>query len=287
MSHELRDELLMYENIRTFWTNPILEDKSKLLTDVMARSLVFANTSSDYLYIASEVPFNHMFFEVESANAISSSVVIELWDGTDWIQAVDVIDETSTNGVSLSESGIIRFVRDREETWAFEQDSFEIPELASTKIYSKYWSRWSWSDDLTGTTELSYIGHRFCDQKDLYLHYPSLDSQTMRDLFETGKSSWARELVKGSEAMVRDLKRRHRLIKPEQILDYGLYADAAAHATAELIFAAQGQGFVDDATRARTAYKKAIDMVYAGIDVNMSGNMERAEHAFRQNWMTR
>src|SRR4051812_15153423 len=89
-------------------------DISVKVNDWRALTHTFAYTSGNYLYVGSEVPFNNLYFDIGTANAVTGTTVsAQIWWANSWNSAVDVIDETANaNGASLAQSGRIIFAPD-------------------------------------------------------------------------------------------------------------------------------------------------------------------------------
>src|SRR3990167_11302957 len=104
---------MLTSNRIIFSDNGTLTDYSATLNDFYTGTVAPTYTASqDYLYVGGDAPFNHRYFDVSVANAVASTVSVEIWDGSDWNAAVDVIDETTTSGASLAQSGRIQFAVD-------------------------------------------------------------------------------------------------------------------------------------------------------------------------------
>jgi len=92
-------------------TRVIYQQSSDVLKDLSVSLSKFSNNKTEvidlrsgkFLFIASKLPFNHRYFEISVANIVSANMKIEVWDGNEWVEVVDIIDETST----LSQSGHI------------------------------------------------------------------------------------------------------------------------------------------------------------------------------------
>lgn len=75
-------------------------DASVELNDLNAGTFNLSLTSSKYLYLGSDLPFNHRFFYISTANTVAANLNVQIWDGSDWNDAVDIIDQTSIAGTS-------------------------------------------------------------------------------------------------------------------------------------------------------------------------------------------
>ena len=271
----------MLINNRIIWEDDTtLRDLSKSLNDYFSQTVTFAYTATDdYLYIGADLPFNHRYFDVGAvANAVASTVSVQIWDGDSWNNAVDVIDETaSAAGASLAQDGIIRWSLGRYDTWCLEQSSEDIPALASLKIYNKYWCRLSWSATLTAGTILNYVGHKFSNDTALAAYYPDLVRTDILDSYSSGKTNWHEQHVLAGEEIISDLIRRDHVWRPEQIMNPEVLERASIHKCAEIIMRGLGNDYATLKEKAGVDYKREMDSVFAQYDSNENGHMDLQE----------
>jgi hypothetical protein len=267
-----------------------LSDFSVELGDYRTGAKTFASTTGDYLYVGSEYPFNHKHFDVSSANAVASTVSVDIWcgTGTGWVAAVDVLDLTRPSTASLAQDGVIRWTTNRLKTWSPQEDSADVTGLAGTAIYNMYWVRLSWSANLTGSTALSYVGLKFATDDDLYTFYPALNNSDLMSQFEAAKADWNEQHYAAAEAIVRDLKRRGVVASHNQIFDYELFTEAACHKACELIYTARNvKAYAEQIKAARDAYEKAIDLKMFRPDANADGHKTPTENLQTTGWLSR
>lgn len=273
----------MLLNNRIIWEDDTtLKDISKNMNDIFANTTTFPFVvTDDYLYLGSDLPFNHRYFDITTVNAVAATVSVSIWDGTSWVAAVDVIDDTSnSSGVSLSQSGIIRWVTDRNQGWGIESTTEDVPALSTLKIYDLYWVRLSWSASLTAGTVLNYIGHKFATDTQLEGYYPDLVRSTMIDAFKTGKTNWKEQHILAAEELIADLKRKRDIISAQQILNPEQFNLAGIHKVAEIIFRSFGEDYKDQKLQASIDYKSALNAVPLEIDRSEDGHKERSEQVF-------
>jgi len=263
----------------TDWSLPLnnFRDDSKVMAYV---------ASEDYLYIGSEWPFNHRYFDVSVANDQASIASVEYWDGNEWVEMVDILDRTAVGGVSLAQSGIIQWTPDIDETsWAREQESEDITGLSGTKIYDFWWVRLKWSVTLANTTALNYIGHKFAEDSELFDHYPDLRHSNLMVAFEAGKADWNEQHFSAAEMLLDDLRRRSIIVSPSQVLDYELFRKPAIHKVAELIYT--GLQYYDAQERADKRYEKSMAKKYWNIDVDGNARVTESEKTISSSYLTR
>jgi hypothetical protein len=252
-----------------FSDNGTLRDLSPALNDAFATSEVLDIVAAqDKLYIGSEFPFNHRYFEIAVANDQASTVSVELWNGTSWVPALDVIDHTKgSNGRSLSQSGIISWVPDRDETWDIADNTYgEVTGLTTLKIYDLYWARLTFSADLKVTTALNYVGHVFSEDKHLGARYPELNTSAVKTAFLSGKTDWAPQHVLAAEEIIAELRHERDIWTRNQLLDAGQFRDAAVHKLAAIIMTAFGDDFAEKRAEAERQAIRALALQVPVVD---------------------
>lgn len=282
--------MITIENQRILWLdNGVLRDLSLELNDFRGQVITFDYEPGDYLYIGTFFPFNHRYFDVFEANLIQAEPTIEYWDGTQWIAAVDILDESN----DLAKSGVIRFVPDDDkQSWTPDDESNEVDGLAGTNIYDKYWLRLSWSQAFTPTTQLNYIGFCFSDDDQLYGRYPDLNNQQFKNNFEPTQPSgtkidWVEQHFIAADEIIRDLKRKLVVKSANQILDYALLSDASIHKVAEIVYASLGEAYENNRKLCREYYNIALNQGIQPVDVNMNARSDVQEQVNLSGKMTR
>jgi len=255
----------------------------------------------DYIYCGVDLPFNHKYFDMTVANTVVNTVLVEIWDGTEWCEAIDILDDTANSttnpDASLGESGIISFKNRIDNSqgksvcnWQCD-DTDEITDLTTGPlIYSKYWIRFSW--DVSFTATINHVGQLFNDDDDLYGFYPDLNNQDMKDCFEpdepTGtKADWIEQEIQAVESITREMRARHLLWSPNQILDFEILRNAAIHKTAELIYSAFGTAYEENRKLAQTKYKEAFNLDKFNIDKNRNSNLDCGEDRVSTQYLRR
>lgn len=261
-----------------------LTDVSTLVSDYLAGTTLL---DSAVIYIGAELPFNHKYFELSVANAAAKTISkIELWNGSAWVEVVDINDGTKSSGISLAQSGSISWARDlRLSGWSQQYDSNDIAALATTRIFNLYWSRFTWTN-ADGAGACKHIGERFNTDEDLFAHYADLRSSGMMAAYETGKTDWKDQSFAAADAIVKHLRRNGTIIRREQILDTSLYNEAAVHKTAQIIY--QGIGNSSENSKvAEQRFRTAIDIKFVEVDRDGSGDLSTREKTVSVNFGTR
>lgn len=263
---------------RVIWSdNGTLKDVSAELNDYRRGTYVLDLATVDYLYVGSELPFNHKYFDVSVANAVAANITVETWNGSAWVAAVDVSDETKASGGSatLAQSGLVTWSPDVDKAnWGCMRDSDDVDGLEGTRIFNLYWARFKVSANLTGTTALAYVGQRFSDDTDLTDFYPLLSSSALKAGY--GVSDWKYPSFAAAEAIVADLRADEVVIRRDQILDVSLFKMASVHKTAAIIFGGL-TGQAENEKRADEKYRKALSLKYFEVDTDGDGQATAAE----------
>ena len=265
---------------RVIWEdNVTLRDISRNVNDVFSTATVLPLVAAeDYLYIGSEMPFNHRYFQVQSANDQVSSVSVSLWTGSSWVAALDVIDDTaSATGATLSRAGIIQWTKNKNTSWTRESESANVTGLSGTNVYDMFWARLTFSGDLKATTSLRYVGHRFANDSQLGGLYPDLVRTSVITAFQTGKTNWNEQHVLAAEEIIADLRSKQQIWSGSQVFDWQKLTTAAIHKVAEVIMRSFGDDFVQRRVEARTDYDDALNKSLVGFDRNGDGNLDRSE----------
>jgi hypothetical protein len=280
---------MLKNNRILFYRQSAFVDASTALSDVNEYKQVFDFTApGDSLYLGSDLPFNHKYFLPDAVNDVASVVSVDLWSGNEWIPAVDIQDETSDAGVSLSRGGIISWTPDWDlSSWGYDDtDEMDGTDLENgPKIYGLYWARLKWSVTLNTATELKYVGHRFCSETDLETEYPELASPSIKTAWESGKTSWDDQILTASEYIIQDLRGMKNLIEsPSQILDWHNFQKAAVHKTAQIIFRGFGDDYKDQYIDSAQTYRSSLNVGKFNVDLNRNATLDAGEKVTNVNF---
>lgn len=268
--------------------NGALSDLTDSLNDFRAGTATAALVKDeDYIYVFSDLPFNHRHFEVSTANDVACVSTVEIWWASAWHDAVDVLDKTATSGKSLAKSGIIQFQPDDSKGWDRISKTSDITELASLKLFSVYAARFSWSASLKATTALAHIGHKFSDDTTLQSYYPDLANTDLMAAFKTGKADWNEQHFMAAETIIADLRRRQIVGSGNQILDWELFTPASCHKVAELVYRGLGRSYFDDAQASLAQYEKALAVKFPNVDRYIDGRLSDSERKASTGWISR
>lgn len=277
----------MLINQRVIWSNNgTLTDISLEMNDLFSgtKTIDFV-TADDYLYIGSDLPFNHRYFQVGSVNSVSSVASVAIWDGSTWNNAVDVLDQTAVSGASMGQSGIISWSTDRNESWAREETTENISALSTLKIYDLYWVRIGWSASWTNTTNLTYIGHRFGNDNLLSAIYPDLGRSAVKTGHTSGKTTWNDQQVLASEAIITQLRKDRVVSSASQIYSWEMFQMAGIHKTAEMIFGSFGESKEFEKNLAKEQYGIEMNqIIFNNQDLNADGHVDDDERFGSISW---
>lgn len=261
-----------------FSDNGTISDLSRDLNDLYAGNVLLPVTfDQDKLYIGSDAAFNSRFLMVQTPNDVASNISVEIWTGSSWVPAVDVIDDTSVGGVALARSGVLQWTKDKNKSWSRVADSNSVTGLYGTAVYNMYWARLTFSASLKVTTSLRYVGQRFSNDNQLGGYYPDLLRSSVLAAFKTGKTNWEEQHVLASEELVLELRQRNLLYSGSQILDWQKYSLAATYKTAAIIMGGFGDDWADRRDNAEDKFIDNLEKAGVGIDRNEDGALAVAE----------
>jgi hypothetical protein len=266
-----------------------LTDISREMSDFLGQTATLDITAaSDHIYIGSDLPFNHRWIEVSTANDQTSAISIDLWNGTAWTPAVDVIDETSVGGVTLSQSGILSWQIDRyNPSWIRQDRTSLMTDLSTLRIFDMFWVRLTFSANLKNTTAIKYVGHKFSSDEDLAVEYPDLGASDVMDAYSTGKTNWNDQSFAAAEYIIQDLREMGVVVSKNQVLDWSSFKKASIHKTAEIIYSAFGEGRKESRDEARKNYRQNLQIKAFNVDENKDGDLEPIETTRKQEFLTR
>lgn len=245
--------------------------------------------ADDYIFIGSRYPFNSFYMAFGTANTQASTLSIDYWDGNDWQDAVDVVDQTE----GFTQDGLITFVPDKGESgWSLEDTvdrsgTEQVTGLGDVTIYDQYWLRLSLSADLDAGTTAKWIKYKFISDDDLYSEYPIFNSSTLKTAYESGKTTWEEQIVVASKLVVDELIRKGLIQSGDQLLDYKKLESPTIPKAAEIIFNALGDDYENDRLKARNIFKERIGNKIFSIDFNNNATLDNKELGVRSGYFWR
>jgi hypothetical protein len=274
-----------------FSDNGTLKDYTNELNYFASKTAIIDyTTATDYVFIGGDLPFNNKYIMVSSPNAATGAQTkVEYWDGTSWVIAIDVNDETASGDKVLAQSGHISWTFDDEKTsWMWDEtDEMTSSGLETLKIFGLYWIRLSWNKTLTNTTALQYIGQKFSEDIDLGSYYPELTLSATKAQFLTGKTDWNDQQFIAADNICRDLQVKGIIKHKNQILDWHMFTEASIHKVAEIVFLAFGNDFQENRKAAQQYYNQAMKTITPKIDRNNNAILDLDEKLVRTGFMSR
>lgn len=239
-------------------------------------------TGSSYWYMAQHFPFNNFFFYLDQPNSVATNLEIQYWGGKgiEWVDAVDILDGSVTNGVPLSKSGVVQFSPNTRNTWNIVADTENEPQpsgLSTVNIFNVYWIRFRYADALTGTTSLKRLSYAFTQSQQL----DNLDTNINQYLtsFGAGKTDWNDEIMTASIQLVTDFKRRGLIVGPGEILRFDDVSMPCDLKTLILIYQNLGPAFRQKLLDAMSDYDRASSLARFTFDKGKDGFVDRQDIA--------
>ena len=235
----------------------------------------------DFIYIASDLPFNHFFLKMATpVNNVPASMKVEYY-GSGWNEVVDLKDETN----ALFNTGFVEFTPNKNAGWSMASSSVDFG--LGKVVYDKYWIRISFNATLKANCELSFLGNKFSDDIDLFHEYPIFNNTDFLTAFEADKGDWEVQHVKAAEVIIADLIKKRVIIAPEQILDRRKFIGASVCKVAEIIYSAFGNDYLVQKKEAYDEYHRRLDLSQYSTDTNNNAILEPVDTQARQGWLSR
>lgn len=235
--------------------------------------------ADEYLYVAQYYPFNNIYFDLETPNTATSSVTVEIWDGSTWNPVVDTLDGTDSSGAFLGQDGVLQYTPDRDYTWSSvensEEENTSFLLQNDVTLYDLHWMRLSVSDALDGGTAVRAIDYKFATDEML----TDIDPEINRYLtsWETGKTDWERQLRLASQHVIQKLKVRGLVVHPGQILLNDDVSWATAYRCLEIIYSRLGEGYEFQRDEARRSAEMFMNQKRFTFDLNQDGQVDAGE----------
>jgi hypothetical protein len=270
-----------------FSDNGTLTDFSVELSKYNSGSKSFNYTQNeDYIYIGSDLPFNHIYFKLSSLNSVNAVMSVDYWSSNQWASCVEVIDETE----AFKKSGNITFVPEKQTSWqrsSTNHAGMSVIGLESVVIYDLYWIRISFNATLANGTALSWIGQLFSNDEELFSEFPDFARANNMLAFKSGKTNWEEQHVRASELLSNDLINHGIIIGKDQIISRNDYKNACIQKVAEIIYSAMGDDYVDQTIARGKEYKSRLLTGVQRVDKNNNAILDIEEKESKQGFLTR
>lgn len=221
-------------------------------------------TVADSLYIGFHGKFAARFIQIGTvANALTSTLSVEYWNGSAWAAVDDLIDQTSVGGKTLARSGFISWVNKAD--WKASIRADIDPDV------SLFWVRLKVSADLTATAALSSVLNTFCDDNLLRAYFPELITDPA--YLPKNQTNFLDQYIAAKDLVVLRLKQRKEIEQESQIIDINDVAIAATYASAMLIL--QSIATSEDVEKllaiATKGFNNELDEIDFSVDENEDG----------------
>lgn len=275
---------------RIIWSdNGTIKDISDLLNNHISGSKVIPFVGAeDYLYIGSDAPFNHRWFELSVFNAVASVMSVHIWSGSAWTEVAEVIDGTlnSAGDKTMTQSGRVAWVPDKNAPSWSRDDTYRssgtyITGLSGLKIYDMYWARFSFTGTWTAGTAIDFTGFKFANDEDLESLWPEFATSEAKSRFKTGLTTFDQVHFESAKQVIRDLESTKVIDNGNQVLEWEVMRVPAIHKAAEMIFTGYGSDWKDEAESARLKYKESMRVELFKTDKNANASIDQYERQFR------
>lgn len=255
-----------------------LTDVSFDVTNLNQDTVTLPNVSSeDAIFVGRTLPWNHLYFDVATANDQASIMTVQAWNGREWVSVVNLLDGTNDGTGLFEKSGISFWINDKREVWQ-KEDTDAISDLSSVTIYGMYWLKITFSADINASTSIRYIGQKFSRDSDLELMYPELLLAGSLAAFKSGKTSWDDQHILAAQIISEDLKNTFDVyVNSSQVLDWEQFRVASTHLVASMAFRAYGDDFKDNFNQAIKDYKIAFEKAKPKFDLNKNARIDDGE----------
>jgi len=225
---------------------------------------------TDFIYIGKLMTFNHLFFWIENPNDTDATLKVEIFDGTSWKTAVDILDATR----GLKKSGVLQFMLDDDTSWT-RKDSDDIVELDDApKIFNLYWIRISVaSGAVNPLTSLKRIGYALTTQQMI----KALDPDLEQYLPAFGQIDFTSQILTASMETAIDLKAKGIIVDDGQIVQFDDFAHACAYKTLSIIYFSLGSDFNEKRVEANRLFSQNLRSRRLTVDQDGDGRVDLSE----------
>jgi hypothetical protein len=268
---------MLFDYIRIFKEASGLIDMSLDNQDESA-TIDAAITTSQYIYVAQKLPFTNMFMWIDTANTTTATMSIEYWNGTEWKDAVDVLDGTLSGGKTLARSGNVQFSLAKDHGWQmvpYTSDTNAPTELQTLNVNGCYWLRISVSANMSAGTDLKELGYAFTSTQQL--NDFDVEISGFYDSFATGKTDWIPEILSASKLLVIELKRQGLIMGPGQIIDLDDLYIPCTYKALEVIYFNLGPSYAEKRKVVAEEFKKSLNVQRPTLDTNANGRLDEVE----------
>lgn len=234
--------------------------------------------AQDHIYMGLDHPINSFYLHLSSADAtILDKIQVEYWTNDGWTSVVDAVVAEG----DVANSGWVDFTPNKNNTWKKESSndgSQQVTGITDVVIYDKYWLRLSFSSSVQPDSPvMSYLGPKLCGDESFATEYPDLVRSDFKSAYSSGRTDWADIHVRATNIIFEDLKRKGVIYHPGQILRRKEWIYACISKSAQIIYAAMGDDYVDQMNMAKAEYRERFDKTLAIFDLDKDGMVDLGE----------
>lgn len=267
--------MIKHKNLPSvFWYNgTTFFDLSFNLSSYGRDASVVPFETDDFIYFGLYKPFKALYAEMSVANAVSTDLSVEYWNGSAWVDVSGLIEDTK----AFSRSGFIQF--DKPSDWA----------KNTVNGAEKFFVRFSPGANLSVGTSIQGMNIVFSDDQDLKGIYPAVSNylgsteSTFILRHENSRDLIIQELRNRAFQKKGTLKSYYESIDPWDILEIDEVRMWSANLTMSNIFSSLQANANDlysqkaEEFAEKAEYYKAA--VYLTLDKDDDGIMDSAESA--------
>lgn len=275
------------------WIRTIIQDNTSYTdysldnSDSSSTLPVALVANEDAIYIGKQIPFNNFFVWIDTANSNSSTISIQYWNNNAWLNAVDILDGTSSSGATLAQNGTIQFSPVTNQTWTRITDTSDTnntpTELRSFTVYNLYWLKITVSNDLSASSAIKKIFYRFTDRQTV----ATIDTDLSN--YETALSitDLTDKIILASKEILTILKVKSLVIDEGQILRLNDFYLPTAYQVLVILLQDLGEDFRPKRELYISKVQEFLKVENLSLDTNSNGFLERQEYAFNQSRLVR
>ena len=260
----------------------IVGKKGAVFTDLSIANANDAQTwewDFDAVYLGKTMPFNNFHLWVDTANATIEKMKVSIWDGTNFVEAVDVLDASS----SVSTNGVVQFVPGENDSWN-RDDTEDIADFSGgPKIYDLYWAKIEFENPIDITTTIKQLSYAFTDERFLQ----TLDQDINEYLAPLGQTDWIPQVLVASIQTAIYLKAHGLIIDEGQIIQFDDFYMSTAYKTLSIIYSSLGPDFADKKAMADKDFKANLKTRRLTIDADGDGKIDVSDRHSKIRTLTR
>lgn len=235
--------------------------------------------TTDHLLIGMQYPFNNFFINMTGAepNSVAATLDLEYWNGSRWVDVVDILDGTATGGKTLAKSGHVLFSLNKQESGWHKVNNPTVQgptELSTKHIYDLYWLKVKVSAELEAADPLDAV-----TIKELGFAWTTgaklkgIKSEVDRYLpsFGTSKANWIPEIMNACKLMITDFKKANIVYGPQQVVRMDDFWIPATYKSLWLIYSSLGPAYLEQANAMAHQYYKTMNVNNITVDENLNG----------------